>query len=267
MEPKCVKMAYYSPTRTTHRVLAAIVEGLQPKTVIDLDLTRPESATRLLPDCREDLLVLGAPVYAGRIASTAVTRLRRLQGEGAPAVIVVVYGNRAYEDALAELSDLAVTAGFVPVAAGAFIGEHSYAGPVTPIAVGRPDDRDLGQAVSFGRVVGSMLRGLGPFECFPPLSVPGNHPYRAGMRVSDVAPTTQPALCTHCGVCADACPVGGIDVDGDIHTDGAACTLCCACVKACPTGARVMLDEGVLRTAQWLAREHSARREPELFLP
>ena len=41
-----------------------------------------------------------------------------------PAVLVVVYGNRAYDDALLELSDIATGAGFVPLAAGAFVGEQ-----------------------------------------------------------------------------------------------------------------------------------------------
>ncbi len=267
MQPETVKLAYYSPTHTTQRVLAAIAEGLAPKALVDLDLTAPGAATRLLPDPNEDLLLIGAPVYAGRIPSTAAARLRRLRGYGTPAVVVVVYGNRAYEDALLELCDLALNVGFVPVAAGAFIGEHSYASRITPIAVGRPDDRDLAHALAFGREVGSILRRLGPYECLPPLTVPGNRPYRDGMRVTNAAPTTRPALCTRCGACADVCPVGGISVNGDVHTNGHACTLCCACVKACPTGARVMLDEGVLRTARWLATEHSERKEPELFLP
>ncbi len=267
MDPGRVKLITYSPTRTTQRVLTAIAEGLQAKTTIDLDLTMPDAATRLLPETDEDLTLLGAPVYAGRIPAPAARRFRRLHGDGTPAVVIVVYGNRAYEDALLELSDLAIKVGYVPVAAGAFVGEHSYATEVTPIAVGRPDERDRAQAVAFGQVVGARLRRLNRYERLPTLHLPGQRPYRAGVQHRDAAPTTRPEMCTHCGICADVCPVGGISINGDVHTDGQACTLCCACVKACPTGARVMLDEGVLRTARWLASEYSERKEPELFLP
>jgi ferredoxin len=267
MELEFAKLVYYSPTHTTQRVLGAIAEGLQVRTVINLDFTPPDAATRRLPEPREDLLLMGAPVYAGRIPSTAAARLGRLRGDGTPAVVVVVYGNRAYEDALLELHDLAYGAGFVPVAAAAFIGEHSYATEATPIAVGRPDACDLAHAAAFGREVGARLRCTGKQESFPRLNVPGKRPYRAGMGAGEAAPTTRAALCTQCGICVDVCPVGAVQLNGKVQTDGWACTLCCACVKACPTGARVMLDEGILRTATWLATEYSARKEPELFLP
>jgi ferredoxin len=267
MDHKRVKMAFYSPTLTTQRVLAAIAKGLQAETLIELDLTPPDAETRRLPEADEDLLLLGAPVYAGRIPTTAATRFRRLRGIGTPAVVVVVYGNRAYEDALLELYDLVATSGFVPVAAGAFIGEHSYATETTPIALGRPDDRDRVQAIAFGQAVGAMLSRMPAYERVPPLDIPGDRPFRTGMQPSDAAPTTQVERCTLCGACAAVCPVGAIRLNAGVHTDGWACTLCCACVKTCRTGARVMLDEGVLGTAEWLATEHGMRKEPELFLP
>lgn len=87
----------------------------------------------------DTVAVIAAPVYGGHAAPTAVKRLETLRGEGTPAVVVAVYGNRAFEKAVAELAELAVRQGFVPVAAGAFVGEHSYSTPETPVAAGRPD--------------------------------------------------------------------------------------------------------------------------------
>ena len=78
------------------------------------------------------MTILSAPVYAGRLPIEAVRRLRRIKAGEAPAVVVVVYGNRAYEDALLELQDLAGEQGFRPIAAGAFIGEHSYSTTGSP---------------------------------------------------------------------------------------------------------------------------------------
>ena len=83
------------------------------------------------------------PVYAGRVAPIALQRIRRLKGENAPVVLVSVYGNRDYEDALVELRDETTRLGFTPLAAGAFIGEHSYSRPGMPVAEGRPDANDL----------------------------------------------------------------------------------------------------------------------------
>ena len=93
---------------------------------IDLTLDRSDEPITLTSG---ETVVLGAPVYAGRVAPEAVRRLKRIQvaaGASIPAVITVTYGNRDYEDALVELYDLALSLGLTPFAAGAFIGEHSY---------------------------------------------------------------------------------------------------------------------------------------------
>ncbi len=188
MDLHSVSLAYYSPTRTTQRVLAAIAEGVGARTLTDVDLTLPDAKTRSVPQSQDDLVLFGAPVYAGRIAATAAGRLRRVRGWGTPAVLVVVYGNRAFEDALLELADLVQSTGFLPVAAAAFIGEHSYATDAIPIALGRPDAKDLARATAFGQTIGSKLRGLGSQESLPPLAVPGHRPYRVGHQQSDVVP-------------------------------------------------------------------------------
>lgn len=265
MDVQTVTCVTYSPTRTTYRVVSAIANGLGASTITDVDLTWRKVGIKVTV-AADDVAVFGVPVYVGRVAATAVERLRSVKGRGTPALLVAVYGNRAYEDALVELSDLVTAAGFVPVAAAAFIGEHSYTTEATPIAVGRPDAQDLEQACAFGRSVRALLEGMPRSRGFAPLVVPGNRPYRRGVRESDTAPSTQAKLCTLCGLCADACPVGAISVSETVETDGLACTLCSACIRVCPTGARVMKDEGVLKTARWLATEHSERKEPVTFL-
>ena len=47
------------------------------------------------------------PVYAGRVPALAVERLKGMKTSGVKCVIVAVYGNRAYEDALVEMQDVA----------------------------------------------------------------------------------------------------------------------------------------------------------------
>ena len=78
---------------------------------------------------------------------TAMERIRMFKGNATPVIPVVVYGNRDYEDALKELSDALSAQGFVPVSAGAFIGEHSYSRKDMPIAAGRPDKRRFVESI------------------------------------------------------------------------------------------------------------------------
>lgn len=116
---------------------------------IETDLTLDEDLTPI--EIRDALTVIAVPVYGGRVAPVALQRLKRLRGINAPAILITVYGNRDYEDALLELRDTAVELGFMPLSAAAFIGEHSYSTPARPIAAGRPDASDLQKAECFGQ--------------------------------------------------------------------------------------------------------------------
>lgn len=214
-----------------------------------------------------ELAVISMPVWAGRVPQEAVKRFRRLKAEGTLAVLTVVYGNRAYEDALLELYDLALEAGFKPVAGGVFIGEHSYSTPERPTAHGRPDSSDLEKATEFGMKVKEKLAGIGDPRDIPSLELPGNRPYRDGKwdPGEPMDPTTDEGLCIKCGRCAEACPTAAITVEDVVSTEAGHCIWCCACVKSCPTDARVMRPY-TYKLTEWLNANHSSWKEPETYL-
>lgn len=256
-----VKLIYYSPTGTSEKIVKAIQKGIGVDYDI-IDLTLPDSEMKTYNLKETDLAIIAAPVYSGRVAPTAVNRISKLRGENTPTVLVAVYGNRAFEDALVELRDITEPNGFKAVAAGAFIGEHSFDAPETPIATGRPDVEDVKKAVEFGEKIKLMLNKTDYTEP----EIPGNHPYREGGKAGGRAPETDPETCILCGMCARVCPTGCVTVIDIVETDKEKCTACAACVKNCPTGARHWENEGILKAAKWLATEHGARREPEFFL-
>lgn len=109
------QLIYFSPTHTTSRVLQNIAKGFGGP-MRQLDITHdPLSAAHSAPS--DELVMVGVPVYGGRIPALVYSRLESLSGHGRPAVAVVVYGNRAYEDALLELQTLLTAKGFQVVAA------------------------------------------------------------------------------------------------------------------------------------------------------
>jgi ferredoxin len=261
------QLIYFSPTRTTQQILTGIAQGIDMGDVVHLDLTPPGVQGRTFEVGKETIALIGAPVYAGRLPRVAVDRLYRVQGNGTPAVLVVVYGNRAFEDALLELKDIAEARDFVPIAGAAFIGEHSYSSEAMPIAPGRPDAADIAKAVAFGQQIREKLAQMS-HDNLPPLHIPGNYPYKERKPSTETSPTPIAIadLCTLCGDCATVCPTGAITVSDTVITKAAACIQCCACTRACPTSARVTEDPRILRTAAWLYENHSARKEPEVFL-
>jgi len=204
--------------------------------------------------------------YAGRVANEAAIRLSQLKANKTPAAIVVLYGNRAYEDALLELKDLTVKAGFIPVAGGAFIGEHSYANETTPIAYGRPDAADLEKAKEFGTLIRAKMKDINISGEIPALQVPGNFPYKERRQRPKISPTTKEDLCTLCGTCASVCPTGSIEVNNTVETDPNGCIFCCACIKNCPVQARVNEAPPILETAERLSKNFRERKEPEIYV-
>ena len=266
METKGVKLIYFSPTGTTRKVLEGIAAGIGSENVERIDLTLPENDRRSIPVSSDELAIIGAPVYGGRLPEDTIRRFKRLKAEHSLAVLVVLYGNREFDDALLELKNLAIEWGFNPIAGGAFIGEHSFASREIPIANGRPDDLDMKKAAAFGKKIKEKIVGLATLDAPEDLYVPGSFPYEAGgARALAVAPETNPDKCTVCGTCASVCPTAAISIDDRVSTTVEHCIRCCACIKSCPEEARFTENEAWKNIAHWLNENCGSRKEPQLF--
>ena len=118
-----ITTVYFSATYTTHRIVGHLAKRLSEE-ITECDITNIAPAENVIIP-KDELLIVGIPVYAGRVPEMAVERIRQFKGKGTPAIAVAVYGNRDYDDALLELSDLLADNGFQVISAGAFIAQHS----------------------------------------------------------------------------------------------------------------------------------------------
>jgi ferredoxin len=261
-----VNIVTYSPTRTSFKIAENIADGFGLGKDVCIDLTYIAEGTEhtFNPD---DLVIIAAPVYGGRLAPKAVERLAGIRGNSTPVILIVLYGNREFEDALLELDNIALEAGFAVVGAAAFIGEHSFSSAAMPVAHGRPDADDLALAREFGgRLRTCMMNAVSAGSVsMPPL--PGNAPYKDGVSPIPFSPQVDADACTLCGMCVSQCPTGAITMDESIQFDVARCTLCCACVKICPEEALSISGTPALVKMQWLYENCSGRKEPDLFMP
>lgn len=104
MRVKNIQPVYFSPTHTSAKIVTAIAEGTDIIVNKEIDLTYPCADQKVIST--DSLAIIGVPTYAGRVAPTALERLQKIKGDNTPAIIVVLYGNRDYEDALLELRTL-----------------------------------------------------------------------------------------------------------------------------------------------------------------
>jgi hypothetical protein len=156
-------------------MLEYIAEGITNEAVEHIDLSPPNTGSQTV---LEDFSIIGVPVYGGRVPEIAIKRLKNIQGKDTLAAVVVVYGHRAYEDALIELRDLAVEIGFKPIAGGAFVVEHSWSNKNAPIGAGRPEPSDIEMAIDFGRKIKEKVATISSPTDAELIEVPGNYPYK-----------------------------------------------------------------------------------------
>lgn len=246
----------FSPTGGTERV-ADTITAQWGAPVRKIDLTDPavDFAAEALD--AEALTLIAVPSYGGRVPAPAAERIAKLRGNQARCVVLTVYGNRAYEDTLLELSDLAAGSGFRVIAAAAAVAEHSI---LHQYAAGRPDPQDEEQLRGFaGRILEKLRSGA---EDAP--AIPGNRPYRKAGGAGLVPKATK--ACTGCGLCAEKCPTGAISKQDPKKTDGKACISCMRCVSLCPHGARKA--SGLMTSIAGMAIKKACaeRKNNELFL-
>lgn len=251
---RATRLIYFSATGTTARIVSAIGEGIGNADTLSCALLPSAPADLSIPS--DEIAVFGVPVFSGRVPALAREALEKIKGEHTPAIITCVYGNRDYDDALLELSDIVTRNGFRVLSAGAFIGQHSI---FPDTGRGRPDTPDLAIARKFG--TDSLSIALK--NKVTPCKIKGNQPYRKTQKVP-LYPSAG-KKCNRCGICAGQCPAQAIDTENPSATDKRKCISCARCIAVCPRHARKFHGLLYRLISRKFVKKYSLRKEPELF--
>lgn len=252
----------FSPTGGTQKVLDILTDALAKEQgtadgARQIDLADPfidETDIEVAPD---SLAVIAMPCFGERAPEVAMKRLSRVNGSGAKCIVVNVYGNRAFDDALLEMADGATEAGFKVIAAIAAVAEHSI---MHQFATSRPDGADELKLGEFAKAIAEQLQGE---TAATQPRIPGNRPYVKAGAVPLVPKVT--GQCVSCGACAKSCAVTAINT-ADFSADKSLCIACMRCVETCPQNARSISKLMVKAAGMAIKKAASQRKECELYL-
>lgn len=260
----------FSPTGGTRKVVSEISRTLSfylELPMEEIDFTKKENRKKDYEFTAEDLIVIGSPVYAGRIPNKILPEFQTcFHGKKAAAIPICVYGNRSYGDALMELNLLLKENGFEIVGAAAVVSRHAFS---DRIAKGRADEKDKEEIRAFTKKVSENIMGnkrqeilkdreIGPY--YTPLKEDGTP-----AKFLKAVPVTDLSRCNGCGICADVCPMGSISKQNFTEITGV-CIKCQACIRKCPQGAKSFKDEQFLSHVKMLEEHYQKRNENFFFM-
>lgn len=253
---KTVHLLTFSPCGGTSNVMKAVGRDIALP-IQEHDITLPKNRVQEMHFTQDDLVIMGFPVYGGRMPLFFASLIAHLKGTNTPMAMVAVYGNRAYEGAFLDMHEAANANGFKPVAAIAAIAEHSVA---PHIATGRPDSDDQEKLAEFGlRALDAAQKGPGMFIA------PGAYPTWTLPPELEIFAKANTETCTGCGYCVSVCPNGAIPSDAPQSTIAARCIACTACIKYCPAKARRLGDPTTMKELATHLLYATQRKDAEIF--
>ena len=269
-----IKVYYFSPTGGTLQVARRLAERLGERLQAEVEYhsyTLPKERAALPSFDAEDIVLWATPVYAGRIPNKTLEYVRAaIRAQGNPAIGLVTFGNRAYDNALAELVGLMEEGGMRLVGAAAMVTRHSFS---DTLGAGRPNEEDLAALDRFAEQLAAKLSISNSQSSI--LKVPGEaHPekYYTPLKTNNAPagflkakPSCNPDRCTRCGKCMEICPMGSITGNDGLPSFDGICIKCQACRRRCPTGAIAFTDPEYLSHMAMIERTFAAPKKPEFF--
>lgn len=274
-----IKVYYFSPTGGTLQVAQRLAETLSERLQARVEYhsyTLPKERETLPVFEAEDIVLWATPVYAGRIPNKTLEYVRaaltnNFTHSHFPAIALVTFGNRAYDNALAELVGLMEEGGMKPVGAAAIVTRHAFS---DTLGAGRPNAEDLAALDRFAAQVVEKLSTIN--SQLSTIDVPGEaHPekYYTPLKTNNAPagflkakPTCDADRCTRCGKCLEMCPMGSIGAKDGIPTFDGICIKCQACRRSCPSGAIAFTDPEYLSHVAMIEHTFAAPKFPDFYI-
>lgn len=268
---KKIRSMYFSPTGNSKKVADIIGNSLSKKLDIEyksISINLPSSRIDSIEFSDDTLVIFSMPTYAGKLPNKIMPFIsEKILGKNTKCIAVVTYGNRNFDNSIAELTKILLNNGFEIIGAACVVGEHPFS---KKLGKSRPDENDILEIEDFSNKLKDMIL-QNKFKSS--LSIPGNEkaPYYTPLGVDGLpskflkaTPLTNTALCNNCKICANKCPMESIDYNDTSKITGI-CIKCHACIKSCPKNAKFFDDENLKSHIKMLEKNYSNYRAKNYF--
>ncbi len=250
----------FSPNGSTKEIVNRVAKGFGDYELEEIDLTSKESRHIKREFNKDDLVIIGFPVYADRLPTISGEIFENMVGNNTPTIAIVSYGNREYGDALLELRDELVKRNMKVISGAAIIGQHCLN---TNIATGRPDEEDSLKILEYAKQINEKMIHIEDIANVEDVFIRGEYPYHP--LKSQHTPVGD-SKCIQCGICEVQCPVNAIDKEDYRKTNSDICIFCGHCIDVCPTDARDIKEESFLKFMEKLETITVERKEIVVFM-
>ena len=250
---KKLSKIYFSPSGTTEKIVNEVAKhfNLNRENYNLLSFDEEKTFT-------DELVIIGVPVFDGRIPKLVCKRLSKMKGTNTKAIVILNYGNISYGDALLELTELLKENNFQIIGVATTVSQHSH---FSEIGHNRPDNDDLEKINEFSKKIVEKLENGIENEIF----VSGYKPYQDYVKPS-FSVSCDEDLCTECLDCAYTCPEDAIPMDSPTQTDRGLCTTCSTCINVCSEAARSFEGPEYNSQMRDAMINNFERKEAEFFL-
>lgn len=243
---------YFSPSGTTEKIVNEIAKNFNMNRE-NYDLLSFNEAKNF----DDELVIIGIPVFDGRIPKIASEKLSKMKGNNTKAIVVLNYGNIDYGDALLELTELLKKNNFDIIGVATTVSQHSQ---FNNIARNRPDSEDLEKINSFSKKIIEKLNSNTTNEIF----VNGYKPYTDYVK-PDFTVNCDDDACVECMDCFYTCPEDAIEETNPRKTNLEDCTRCSTCINVCSENARSFSGESYYQAMEDAISNGLERREAEFY--
>lgn len=273
MKITSIKGVFFSGTGNTAKVVGELVTALSELLEVEYQLlcvNHPVARKSVIPCGETELLVIGTPVYDGRVPQFLLPYLEKnIVGKNTLAIPVCTFGNRGVDDALMELRNIIEKNGFRTVGAAAIVGQHVFS---RALGTSRPRVEDKRMLHKLAHELKSKIADLDEAPEYP-IDVIGNEPigpyntprdrYGYPVNISKVRPKTAKEHYDTAKRIIQLCPVEAIAPDG-VQIPGP-CMRCGACIKLSPRGAKYFDDENMTFYRKELEAQYQKPLPSQIF--